>query len=295
MLLVASVFVCILFWPLVSSFGSTFPGDIGSDSSGTVNWFWRLQEEGYHLFGTTTHMISGAPIGWEEANGLNLQWLLFYYPAYLAAGVVGEVAAFNLVVVTGFVLSGAAMYLLTRYLGCNRFVAAWAGLVFIVFPWHLERAEHAGFLHLEVLVLLVLALVAAAERPSWWRASLVGLATLSCWLAVGYFGVMAAVSAGVFALAAAVVPGGRRLRMVVAPHRRRVCRDHVDGHRRGVGRRRLRRWAESRGWETFRSSGSGRPSWSFLQEAASSSATRSRPSTPRGGRRRSRTRITWAC
>jgi len=210
-----TAFVCVLFWPVVSSLGSAFVGTEGSDASGTIGWLWRLQQEGYHLFGSTTHMLTGAPTGWEEANGLNLQWLLFYYPAYLATEVVGEVAAFNLVVLSGYVLSGTAMYLLTRYLGCGRLVSSWAALVFIVFPWHLARAEHAGFLHLEVLVLVVLALVAGAERPSSWRLALVGLATLSCWLAVGYFGVMAAIGACAFALGAAAVRGGARLRLVV--------------------------------------------------------------------------------
>jgi len=216
-LLGATVFVGVLLWPVVSNLDSTFVGREGSDAAGTVGWLWRLQQEGYHLFGSTTHVLTGAPIGWEEANGLNLQWLLFYYPAYLATKVVGEVAAFNLVVVSGYVLSGAAMYLLTRYLGCARLVSAWAALVFIVFPWHLQRAEHPGFLHLEVLVLLILVLIAAAERPTWWRSLLVGLATLSCWLAVGYFGVMATIGACAFALGAAVVVGGRvRGRVVVA-------------------------------------------------------------------------------
>jgi len=211
-----AVLVCVLFWPVVSSFGSTFVGTEGSDSAGTVGWLWRLQQEGYHLFGTTTHALTGAPLGWDEPNGLNLQWLLYYYPAYLAAGVIGEVAAFNLVVFSGYVLSGLAMYFLARYLECNRLVSAWAALVFVIFPWHLERAEHPGFLHLEVLVLLVVALVAAAERTSSRRLLFVGAATLACWLAVGYFGVVAAIGACAFAVAAAfVLPRGRRVRLVL--------------------------------------------------------------------------------
>ena len=215
-LVVTTAFVCVLFWPIVRNFGSVFVGSEGSDSSGTVSWFWRLQREGYHLFGSTTHVLTGAPLGWEQSNGLNLQWLLFYYPAYLATKVVGEVAAFNLVVLSGYVLSGAAMYLLARYLGCGRLASAWAGLVCVVFPWHLERAEHAGFVHLEILVLLVVALVAAAERTSSFRLLFVGLATLSCWLAVGYIGVMAAIGSCAFGLGAAVVARrGERLRLVV--------------------------------------------------------------------------------
>ena len=212
----AAALVCVLFWSLVSSIGSSAVGGDGSDAAGTIGWLWRLRYEGYHLFGTTVHKLTGAPIGWEQTNGLNLQWLLPYYPAYLATKVVGEVTAYNLVVLTGFVLSGVTMYLLVRYLGCSRLVGAWAGIVFIVFPWHLERAVHASLVHLEILVLLVLALVAAADRPIPSRFALVGLATLAAWLTSGYFGVMAVVGAVAFAMAAAVVTGrSKRLRLVL--------------------------------------------------------------------------------
>ena len=212
----AAALVCVLFWSLVSSIGSSAVGGDGSDAAGTIGWLWRLRYEGYHLFGTTVHKLTGAPIGWEQTNGLNLQWLLPYYPAYLATKVVGEVTAYNLVVLTGFVLSGVTMYLLVRYLGCSRLVGAWAGIVFIVFPWHLERAVHASLVHLEILVLLLLALVAAADRPIPSRFALVGLATLAAWLTSGYFGVMAVVGAVAFAIAASVVTGrSKRLRLVL--------------------------------------------------------------------------------
>ena len=206
----------ILTWPLVTELGSAFIGTEGSDSSGTVSWLWRLEHEsGYHLLGTTKHVLTGAPFGWNEQNGLNLNWLLAYYPAYLAAKVVGEVVAYNLVVLAGFALSAATMYLLTRHLGCNRPVAAWAGLVFAMFPWHVERGQHASLLHLEVLALVALALVAAAERPTGTRFVLVGLAILACWLMSGYFGVMASIGAVCFAAATWLVvrrrAGGRRV------------------------------------------------------------------------------------
>jgi O-antigen/teichoic acid export membrane protein len=206
-----SAFVAVLMWPLTSKLGSATIGTEGSDSAGGVAWFWQLQQEGaYHLFGTTRHVLTGAPFGWEEANGLNLQFLLPYYPGYLATKVVGEVVAFNLVVLSGYVFSGVAMYLLTRYLGCAPLVSGWAALVYVVFPWHLERAQHGALLHLEVLAFLLLALLAAAKRPSWLRFALVGLATLACWLTFGYFGVMAAIGATAFAVGAGAAFTSRR-------------------------------------------------------------------------------------
>ncbi|HEY4621664.1 MAG TPA: hypothetical protein VIG93_08165, partial [Gaiellaceae bacterium] len=189
-LLGSTAFVCVLFWPLVTDLGSTIVGP-GSDPAGTMWAFWRMQDEGYHLFGTTHQTLVGAPFGSETGNGVNLQSVLAYYPAYLATSVVGAVAAYNLVLLAGYVLSGASMYLLTRYLGCSRLVSAWAGMVFIIFPWHLARTPHASLAHLEFLPLLLLALVAASRKPSWLRIGLVGLATLACWLTAGYLGAMA--------------------------------------------------------------------------------------------------------
>jgi O-antigen/teichoic acid export membrane protein len=201
----AIVFVCTLFLPLVAHLDSMVVGR-GSDAIGAVWAFWRIQHEGgYHLFGTTHHELTGAPFGWDEGNGLNLQALLVYYPAYLVTKVVGSVAAYNLVLLSGYVLSGASMYLLARYLGCNPFVASWAGMVYVIFPWHLLRTPHGSLVHLELLPLLLLALVAVAQRPSLIRFGLVGLVTLGLWLTAGYFGTIGLVAVGAFALAVALL------------------------------------------------------------------------------------------
>jgi O-antigen/teichoic acid export membrane protein len=207
----AAAFICLLFRHVVVHLGSTVIGTLGSDSTGSVWWFWQLNHEsGYHLLGTTHHTLTGAPLGWNEGNGLNLQWLLPYYPGYLATKVVGEVAAYNLVVLSGYVLSGAVMYAVARYLGCGRMVSAWAALVYIVFPWHLARAEHASLVHIEVLALLILTLVAAARQPSWPRFALVGAATLACWLTSGYYGAEALVTSAAFGFGAALTLNRRR-------------------------------------------------------------------------------------
>ncbi len=211
----AALLVVILFWPLVRGLGSTVVGD-GSDASGMMTAFWWMQHEGgYHLFGTTHHVLTGAPLGWDEGNGVTLQLLIPYYPAYLATKLIGPIAAYNLMLLVGYVLSGASMYLLARYLGCARVVAAWAGIVYVVFPWHLARTPHGSLVHLEFLPLLLLVLVATSQKPSWSRFSLVGIVTVVCWLTSGYFGVMAVVAAAAFALATSIVLPLRRAAVVL--------------------------------------------------------------------------------
>ncbi|MFL5945265.1 MAG: hypothetical protein ACJ74C_07490 [Gaiellaceae bacterium] len=212
----AVLFVCILFWPVVTHLGSTILGNAGADATATVAGLWEKQHEGgYHLLGTTHHTYSGAPFGWDETNAYNTQVFLAYYPTYLASRVVGEIAAYNLTTLAGFVLSGLAMYLLVRVLGCGRLVAAWAALVLIVFPFHFAHEEHASLLHVEVLALLLLSLIAAAWRPTWLRIALIGVANLACWLMSGYFGPMAAVTTIAFGLGVLIVERRRALRLVV--------------------------------------------------------------------------------
>jgi O-antigen/teichoic acid export membrane protein len=212
----ATVLVCALMWPIVEHLSSTIIGTPGSDSTGSVAFFWTLQHEsGFHLLGTTHHTLSGAPFGWDEGNGLNVQWFLPYYPAYLATKLFGAVAAYNLITLVGYVVSGATMYLLARYLRCSRLVAVWSAIVFIIFPWHFARAEHASLTHLEVLALLVLSLVAAARRPDALRFAFVGLATLACWLTSGYFGGMAVITVIAFSVGAVLTSPRRRAVLLV--------------------------------------------------------------------------------
>ncbi len=198
----------VITWPLARRLGSAVIGDPSSDMGGTVGWLWTLgQEGGYHVFGTTEHALTGAPLGWTQGNALNLQWLLSYYPAYLASRVWDEVVAYNLTVLSGLALSSVAMYALARRLGCSPLVAGWAGLVYLLFPWHIWRVNvgHASLVHLEVLPILFLALDAWVRRPSTGRVALVGLATAACWLASGYWGAMAVIGAVAFGLAASAV------------------------------------------------------------------------------------------
>jgi hypothetical protein len=215
-LLITTAFVCVLFWRMVIAIGTTLV-EPGSDAPGTVGWLYALPREGgYHLFGTTHHTITGAPFGWNETNALNIQWLIPYYPGYLLTKLVGALGAQNLVLLSGYVLSGLAMYLLVRYLGCGRLVAGWASLVYIVCPWHLMRVPHPSLVHLEFFPLLLVALIAAARRPTWPRFGCIAAATLACWLTSGYFGAMALVTAIAFALGVLLVRGvHRRVRFFV--------------------------------------------------------------------------------
>jgi hypothetical protein len=152
-----------------------------------------------------TVLTAGAPFGYEEGNGVNITFAFVYFPAYVVAELGADVAAYNAVVLSGLVLSGVAMYWLVRRLGGHPLVGAWAGLVFVVFPWHLEKAQgHAPFTHLEGFPLLVLAALAWRKRPTPAMGLLLIASAAILWTTAGYFGVLALVALGVLVPLAAL-------------------------------------------------------------------------------------------
>jgi hypothetical protein len=215
----ACALAVIVTWPLVEHLGSAIFGYPG-DSTGGIAYIWLLDHKvGYHVVGTTHMGLTGAPFGWDQASIINLQWSFVFFPAFLAAKAVGEVAAYNLIVLSGLVLSSLSMYLLVRLLGATPLVAGWAGLAYTIFPWHIEKAGgHVTFVHLEGFPLLLLAVLAWHRRPGWRRAGLIAGASAVLWTTAGYFGVVALVALGVLLPAAALVQRSRVGTRIAAAH-----------------------------------------------------------------------------
>ena len=184
--------VVFLTWPLALHLGTRIYGPPG-DSTAEIYNLWSFTHRGFDVLGINHETGTGAPFGWDQGNGVNVQRFWYIFPAYLAAKAFGEIAAYNLIVLTGLALSGAAMYWLVRAIvrgPVAPFVAAWAGFVYIVFPWHvLKAAGHAGLTHIEGFPLLLLAVLVWFRSPTLIRATAVALATAVLWLTSGYYGV----------------------------------------------------------------------------------------------------------
>ena len=204
-----------LTWPLMLDLRSRIFGRFG-DSLGTIWSLWRDQVYGFHPVGVQTVEYLGAPLGFTRNATTDLLSLAVGFPGWILSAIVGEIAAYNLLVVSGLALSGAAMYWLGRRLGAEPLAAGWAGLVFTMFPWHLERAAGSpGQTHLEALPLIVIAGLHWAEggsdpavERSWTRAGWVAGALLLGLVTDPYVGLMALVVAGVVGLVV-VIPALR--------------------------------------------------------------------------------------
>jgi O-antigen/teichoic acid export membrane protein len=186
-----SLLVVALTWPLAAHMGDSIFGGL-VDTIGTIAGLWQQAHlTGYDVIGSTHVANTGAPFGWEQGNGVNVQSAFVYYPAYLLTQAFGEIAAYNLVVLSGLVLSAAAMYWLVRRLTRSPLIATWAGLVYMIFPWHLAKAQaHASLAHLEGFPLLVLAVIAWYRKPGWKSALFLVGSMAILWTTSGYFGLI---------------------------------------------------------------------------------------------------------
>ena len=207
-----TLFALYLTRPLWRDLNSAIWG-LPGDSTGTIAYLWLLAEQvGYPITGVTHMTMTGAPFGWDFSNALNVQWAWAYFPAYLVAELNAEILAYNLTIITGLTLSAAAMYWLVRRLGASALVAAWAGLVFMIFPWHLEKAQgHGSFVHLEGFPLLFLAVLAWERRPTVGRAFVIAGAYAVLWTTAGYFGVVGTIALAILLPVAALLQRRRGL------------------------------------------------------------------------------------
>ncbi len=115
-------------WPLAKHLGDRIYG-LPGDSTGTVAFLWLLDEKiGYPVIGETHMTLTGTPFGWDFANAINAQWALVFAPGWLLTKLLGEIPAYDVLVIGGLAVSGLAMYWLIRRLGASILVAAWAGL-----------------------------------------------------------------------------------------------------------------------------------------------------------------------
>ena len=125
--------------------------------------------------------------------------------------VVGPVAAANVYLWLGFVLSGMAMFLLTRRLFGNPWAALLAGFAFAFCPWAVQgMSGHSDYMQGWVLVLAVWRMLELTDRPSARNGLLAGGATVFAMLLTPYFILIGGVAFGTMAIIALVAGVARR-------------------------------------------------------------------------------------
>ncbi len=199
--LIATGLIAVLItWPLAMHFGTDILGGNGTPSDSMGYWWdvWNNRRNGLDLWGGGVQDQIGVPFGRPIVGSGNLLLLTFTGPAWIISSFASAAFTINALVLAGLALSGAAMYLLVRYLGFGRGVASWAAVAFELAPYEMFRASaHYPLAHLAWAPLLLMAGIAWVRTPRWRSAILLSLATLFGWLSNPYYGAMASIIVGV--------------------------------------------------------------------------------------------------
>ena len=160
-----------------------------------------------------------APAGLEipgSRTSLRCQALILWLLGLLF----GATASYFLFTLFGYVLSGAAMFLLTRRFTESTWIALIAGWAFAFFPFAvLGGTQHPQFVHSWLFVLLAWRMLVLSERPTVRNGILLGGATALTFFWTPYFVLLGAVLYAMLALCSiGFAARGGRMRAQLPAH-----------------------------------------------------------------------------
>lgn len=182
----------IVTWPLATRFGHTTWG--GPGDGWALVWQTHVRfEHGISYFSPTFTTDAAWPVGTSVASAIMLSNATLELPSFLLLALgVGDVATYNVITLLVSVASSLAMAITVFRLGCRKSVAFWAGLAYLLAPWHLEKiAIHPALASMASLPLLLLGVVEWTRRPSLRSGALVVGATALSIYTHAYYGIAA--------------------------------------------------------------------------------------------------------
>ncbi len=172
---------CLATYPLLVNFFGQVYGE-PKDALVTVWHFWWLDYAHQHNLPALFIPFIAAPYGSDFKA-------LPYYPVWNftnmhLTSLLGEIAAYNLQIVLGFILSGLFMYYLVYGFTKNKMAALISGTIFTLSPYHFAQAfEHLGLSNMQWMVLYIFSLFNMARKKTYINAIVCGV----CFSIVGFF------------------------------------------------------------------------------------------------------------
>jgi hypothetical protein len=187
--------------PLLPHFGSAVL-ERQSDTTNALRMYWAIEQAGESPFTWSHDTLNGAPEGVPRPTAPEFVSPVQSGFVWLVKPLLGRVAALNLFVVLGFLLTGFTTFLLLSRFGFGLPASFLGGYIVAFNPWMFEQAYAGGlaFLHGWVLVLLLWALVRAREVRTLRRAALAGAAYGLCFAFAAYLGLLATALVAAFVL-----------------------------------------------------------------------------------------------
>jgi hypothetical protein len=122
-------------WPVLLHPKSMILGYSG-DSTGTIYDLWTQKTFGLRLFGNHEVFWRGFPFGFSGNYSPGIANSLLTTIGFLLSFPLGEIAAYNFLIMAGVFLSGYMMYWACSSFGCKWYVSCWGGVAFTMFPFH---------------------------------------------------------------------------------------------------------------------------------------------------------------
>jgi hypothetical protein len=178
--------------PLLPHFGSGVVGE-QNDSTNALRAYWVMEEAGKTPFTWSRDELNGAPEGIPRPTAPEIVSPVQSGFVWAVKPLVGRIAALNLFILLGFVLTGLSAFLLLNRFAFGLLASLFGGYVVAFNSWTFERAYlgHPAFLHGWVLVLLFFTLVRLHERRTIERAAVAGAAYGLTFSMAAYLGFIA--------------------------------------------------------------------------------------------------------
>jgi len=162
-------------WPLARNIDRAFAWS-GDPYINTwiLDWDWYATfHQPLHLFDANSFYPAIDSLAFSE-NIYGIAILLF---PFRALGV-PPIAAHNVATLLGFTFSGFVMYVLGRHISLGALAGVIAGIFYAFVPFRFTHLSHVQHVWGGTLPLLVLALLAYAQKPTWLRSSFFAAAFL---------------------------------------------------------------------------------------------------------------------
>jgi hypothetical protein len=173
-----------------------------NDESNSIRQYWAADHLGKTPFTLRHDPFNGAPEGVYISTAVQVANAIIPGTIWLLHYLVGLTAAENIFLLSGFVLTGFAVYFLLDRLGLHPLAGIYAGYVVAFNPWMIERAYagHHGYMQAWVFPLLIATLLYVHRSHSVLAAATAGAALTLTFYESSYYGLLAALVFGVFML-----------------------------------------------------------------------------------------------
>jgi len=185
----------VMTWPMPLEISNSLHGFPG-DSIGSIYDLWYGATHGVSFFPGSKNYLLSHPVGMQTGGPILLAGSLLYLPGLVLTKIVGEVAAYNILILMGIVLPGAVTFRFFRVIKLGVPVSLLAATLFVLMPYHqLSLLQWYGQSQLLGIPLTAIALVRCFEIVNLKTSFHLAMAVLVSFLTNAYIGLMAVVLA----------------------------------------------------------------------------------------------------